>query len=117
MIDYSNGSGFKCPAIIPWVYENTSPDSKLRRLMVTFVRWDFDEAEVEVSKTFLCPEFVYDLATSFFRDKDTRENDDGFRVELSLPKELFCDRYHDHPTKGPPCQLQKGFAYHDPDDD
>jgi hypothetical protein len=117
MTEYSDNCKFNCPAIIPWVYEHTSSDSRLRRLLVTIVRLFFCGDEIASCKKLLCPEFLFDLTFSFFKDKDKEYDGEQFNVYLALPSKEFCKLYHVHPTGVSPCKQQKYYDIYEPDYD
>ena len=113
MIDHAEDTGeFRCPAIIPWVYENTPSEARIRGLLVLFVKCGYTCSEMTISKQYLCSEFLYDLSFSFFGTVD-RVDSDGFGL---FPD--HCLRFHNHAGDGSadsfrPCKVLKHLEYYD----
>lgn len=100
--------GIICPAIIPFVYENTSsPSDPLRRLLVMAFRSDCQAWSFQrfiVGNTGICTDFFVDLAAEFFRDKDESQSTySTYTATLEQPQVDFCKKFHKHNEGIPAC--------------
>ncbi len=115
MIDYSETHGFDCPGIIPWVYENSSSNAKIRNLLVVLVRGYLDRSDIRDCHHSLCLEFLYDLTLATFVPGG-EENDDDEVTVFTLEND-YCRHFHNHASAASDkesCESLKKLHFYDP---
>ena len=101
-----------CPAIIPYVYENTSAhDDPLRSLLVKAFRCECASWSLPylIKYSNPCLEFFRDTTAAYVNDKPAGTLM-GYHVKLERPDDDFCKKFHKHDEGVPRCE--KLHKYH-----
>ncbi len=74
------------------IYVHTKPASRLRKLLVQMVTYEYDAEDLKKDKSEICSDFLFDLALVACQNRD---KDGRFRGQTPA-QENFCARYHTH---------------------
>lgn len=98
--------------IVPFAYENTPEDSKLRKLIVSSAKIDMTSADFRLFKNVLCAEFCYDLAASAMEEIDGVDGILPYSIEWKWSEApTHCEELHQHKrAPGKPCKVVHKFV-------
>ncbi|PMD41662.1 hypothetical protein L207DRAFT_528268 [Hyaloscypha variabilis F] len=111
MINYNEYTDLPI-SLISYLYDNTTQDSVVRRLILDIVRCEWNRDQFLDFAERMCRDFLVDLAVPSF-DLSAAEFDKYTR-DLQLPHSQFCMRYHTHSDETPFCENLKNPTF--PDD-
>lgn len=102
-----NSSQWLPVSLVSHAYGNTIPDSRLRRLMLNIVRFDFTSNGIDFESyaPLMCCEFLVDLAMAQFSiDGDKYAKYVPNASDVQDPQHDSCKRYHSHVRAAITCE-------------